>query len=956
MGYRSVLRWRWTRRDRMAIVVVAVTVAFLTGAIVVVDAAAVETTTLADEYGPAGYATIDGDGSAPASIAPIDEGTTFVGVPAALAEEFNGERPRVPPADMATLGTLSQSSERTLAGRTGQVTTVVQPREGESLVPPYWVTGPTSTAETLGVSSTVHLESTATLTRSTGVPLRGALAFFAWGSESLLTLLRVLTAAAAVLVAGTVYSVARMTVQDRRESIHVLRATGATPRHIYGVFLVRSGAITATGVLLGYGIGVVVPNVAVNVAVFAGVPVSMSPQVTPAVATTLLPSYVGVVVAGMAAGVVAVRPAVRGRIDAASVTDSRWLPSIVRPRLLGWRAFVPATSALSVFVVLAVLFASLGAAVGPLVAPAGATVTQPDAPHPVASTVPAEYADVIETTGTTASPELLLFSVRDGQPFLSRGADFRRFAAVRDVELVAGHHPNGPADAVIGTGLASSLDVELGETVLLGGSTTPAITRVTIVGMFSGQGLTDDQLVVPLETATHLSGKPSGTAQFIRVADSLGGTDAAADSQVVAVETNGTAINGTTVAVTARVANLQASTANTSVTANIDEATETATVSLDPLSVGTVSFNIPVDRPGNHTLSVGNYTTTIQVRDPSTLTLADLPERVPPDTPLVIQLRSITGSPVANATVTVGPNQAKTNASGVAVVRTPEGGEYELTARTGNRSATRSVTVATNATRTMIPSVSVSPSRPSFATRPTVAVSVTNPWQSTRSQTFHITPPGETVSVTVPPGTTTTQTVQLQRQPPGTHDITVRTNGNTVAETSFTVQGDDRLASAVATHGIDTGGTGIGRALQSVVGNVQVLVGAFIALGALVTIGTVTAGFAYAVRARRHTIGVLRATGATPRDVLARVTGDALRVGVPALLTGMAAGYAATFALAAADVTTVFGVRMAPRTNLATIVLITATGLGVVVLGALAAAYPLVVRSPRSLIEAGEHS
>ena len=56
MGYRRALLTRWSRRDKLAILVIAVTVAFLTGTTLVVAAVSTQTTTIAEEYGTHGTA------------------------------------------------------------------------------------------------------------------------------------------------------------------------------------------------------------------------------------------------------------------------------------------------------------------------------------------------------------------------------------------------------------------------------------------------------------------------------------------------------------------------------------------------------------------------------------------------------------------------------------------------------------------------------------------------------------------------------------------------------------------------------------------------------------------------------------------------------------------------------------------------------------------------------------
>lgn len=954
MGYRGSLVWRWTRRDRLAVVVVAVTVAFFTGSVLVVDAASSQTTEMAAEYGPVGYVSTGPGGAVELPISSLTDGGTYVGIPS-TGPAFESGRGGLPPPDTVTLGETVRESSSRLRGESTSLVATVHPRQGEVFVPSHWYSGPAGIAVDLGTTSTVGLEASQTLNPSAGSPLRGALAFFVHGSQSLLTLLRLLTVGAAVLVAVSVYSVVRMTVRDRRETILVLRATGGQSRTVLGLFVARALMLTLVGVLAGYAVGVVVPNAAVNAAVFAGLPVALPVHVTPVVVATLLPGYVTVLVAGGGAGALAARPAVRRAVlDDTNPSWQSWrLPGVLRPRLLGWRPFVPAATALAVFVVITVLFSSVGAAVVPVLAPTGSTVSEPGASHPLASTVPKEYADALETTGVSASPEILLFSASEGTPFLSRGAEFDRFANVSDAELVAGRSPESRGEAVIGAGLADSLGVEVGDELVVGGSTRAAFTRVNVVGRFEGAGVTDDQLVVSLPTARHLSGKPPGTVQFLRLSGTVSTPVDSAGVRVLSVAAPSSVVNGSTAVVDVTVANLGEAAQNASVRVRAGGVARNRSAALGAFETTTLAVEIPFERAGNRTVRVDDRSAVVEVRERSALQLSVLPERTPPNTDVRVRVSRASGAPVSNATVAFGPSRATTNETGVAVVTSPDAGEYEVRAATRNETVAERVYVSANASTELVTDIVVSPSRPQFGTRPTAEVSVANPWTEPRTQTVRVQPPGTELQVRVPAGGSVSRSVQLDRLPPGDHTLTVFVDGDEAAEASFTVEGDDRVVAALATRGGGTRGSSIGQAVRTVFGNLQVLVGSFVVLGALVTVGSVTAGFAYAVRARRETIGVLRATGATSHGVLARVLGDALRVGTVALGTGTAVGYGMAFALSRFDYTTVFGVSIAPRTDLTTLGAVFAGGLCVVVLGALVAAYPLARQTPRALLLEG---
>lgn len=965
MGYSASIVRRWSRRDKLAIVVIAVTVAFFTGTTLVVAAVAGQMSQIAAEYGPVAYVTTTHSGTT-MPVTTLTDGGRYVGIPSSSTLS-KGLQSSMPSADSITLGTQRGSRSTVLVGSEQRITATVESRSRvRSIFPPDWYTGPTQIAGELGQTGQYSLRPTADRTSAgSGTPLQGALTFFVQGTQSLLVLLRLLTFGAAVLVAVTVYSVLRMVVRDRQETITVLRATGATPRSIALPFVARAGLLTLVGVLLGYAVGVVIPNAAVNVAVFLGLPVSIAARVTMPALSTLLPGYGAVLLAGVLAGAVAVRPALRGapleEPDTATFdrlqSGQTWIPKGLRPRLLGWRPFVPAVSALTVFVVLTLLLASVGGALAPVFAPGGATVTEPGASHPVASTVPTVYADALTETGVAASPEILLFSVARGTPFLSRGARFDSFANVSDAELVTGREPTERHEAVIGADLARTLNVSVGESIVLGGSTKTAFTEVTIVGKFEGSGITDDQLIVSLDTARHLSGKAEGSVQFIRLSEQPNTNKEPAGVQVASVDGPESAIVDEPVDVQAHVVNPTDTAQTATIEFGTDTHSEKQTVQLGALESTTVSFSVRFDTTGVHNVTVGDESTAVSVVNKSTIQLSALPDRAPPNSSFRVTVRTANGTRISNATVRIGGRNTTTGEDGVATVRVPETtGMFNLTAISDEERVSKRVSVTTGATRQPLVSTTMSPQNPGLLTAPTVTVTVRNPWTEPWSGPLTVRPPDQTEKITVAPGETIQQKYELARQSPGQHTVVVQTDGTVLAEATYSVTGDERVVSAVATRASSAPGTGISRAVRTVFGNLQVLLGTFIALGGLVTIGSVTAGFAYAVRARRETIGILLATGAQTRGILWQVLADAVRVGVPAVATAMGVGYAMAMALTEVSYTTMFGIAIDPLTNPAAIAAIGMGGLSVVVLGSLVAAYPLASASPGELLKAGENA
>jgi ABC-type antimicrobial peptide transport system permease subunit len=189
----------------------------------------------------------------------------------------------------------------------------------------------------------------------------------------------------------------------------------------------------------------------------------------------------------------------------------------------------------------------------------------------------------------------------------------------------------------------------------------------------------------------------------------------------------------------------------------------------------------------------------------------------------------------------------------------------------------------------------------------------------------------------------------LDTRPPGTYTVQASLNGSVAAEQSYRVTGDDRVLSALASGG-RTGTTGVGRAIEVAFGNLRIVVGALLGLAALMTVGGTTAAFAGAVHARRRTVGIYRATGARPRDLLALVARDAVLVGGVASVLAVVLAQAGLLALARFGFLTAFGVRLPPTLGPLALVGTVLGGVALTVLGAGVATAGLLLESPADLL------
>jgi len=342
VGYRRSLLARWSRRDRLAVAVVALTVAFLTGATLLLFAAGAQTTAIAAGYDSTGAATMhdspaDARATDPETVVPVgtvqrENGPTAVvsGVPPGADGAFGrGGTTLDDGRNGTTLGTIDGPRTETLAGQRERVTVAVQPRPPRAtLLPPTWYVTNPSTVERFGTTGAVAISRTDG-PPSQGVPLLGALPFFVVGTRQAVAALGAATIAGGFLVAVTVYSVTGMTVRDRLSTIRVVRATGGTRAGVLGVFALRAALVTAVGVAAGYAVGVIATRGAVNLAVTLGLPTSLDVSVTPATVEVLAPTYLLLVAVGALAGAVAAWPTVSRPVAplARSGVDARRWPA-----------------------------------------------------------------------------------------------------------------------------------------------------------------------------------------------------------------------------------------------------------------------------------------------------------------------------------------------------------------------------------------------------------------------------------------------------------------------------------------------------------------------------------------------------------------------------------------------------------------------------------------------------
>jgi ABC-type lipoprotein release transport system permease subunit len=959
VSYRQAILFRWSQRDRLAVLVIAVTVAFLVGTALLIVAGGAQTTALASEFDATGTATfvedpseVSVDGEALvlplASVeSPDGDRTVVVGVPAGTERSFGDSDRTLSRDDGTTLGTVDESAQHRLVGSAGMTTVTASPRSS-SVVPPEWYVTSPETVEELGTEAALVIGDEA-VAGGQAVPLRSALPFFVAGTGDALRLLGILIVASGLLVGVTVYSVTRISVLDRRETIRVIRSTGGTARAILGVFAIRAGLLSLVGAAVGYAIGVITVSTAVNIAVFAGVPTSLSPRVTMEVAQVLVPIVVAVPVLGVVAGVVAARPAATvppgriGRSDG-SVLD------VLAPDVLDARVIVPTTTVLAAFAVFALLFVSAAGVLVPMLGGGEAVVTQPGTANPVNSQLPAGYTEAFRGQDIAASGEILLFGVVDGRAIPARGAEYGDFAAVSNATIREGRAPEATDEAVVGVGAAQTLGIEPGDELPLGGSTRVSVTRVTVVGTFDAPAPYSDHVIVSLETARHLTGVGEDRVNLIRgerLPDASGEgriavTDVGVQQQPLANEP---------VEATVSLANEGIEDASRSVEVRFGEQTRTVNASLSAAEETTRTLTFDGVASGTYQLRAGAVNESVEVVEPDAIRFQGIPETAPPGSQPLVRVVDARGRPVANASVTVDNRTRTTGQDGRVRIRLNETGEYELRAQRDDRTATASIAVREGVVRRALVDLSVTPRTADLLVRPTARVRLSNPWNETVQHDVRLVGPQETTSQTVSlaAGEQTNITRRLSRNPTGEYTVGVSLDGTQVDEQAYRVVGDERIAAALATRGEQVESP-FARAVDVAFGNIRILGATLVSLAGLMAVGAATATFSGAVYARRESLGIRRAAGASPFTILRLVVGDALRLGAGAAIAGTVLALVGLWLLDTLGLLTVFGVRLWPGLTGLAVLGVVGTALLVALVGAVGATIAVVRVSPAALL------
>ena len=115
-----------------------------------------------------------------------------------------------------------------------------------------------------------------------------------------------------------------------------------------------------------------------------------------------------------------------------------------------------------------------------------------------------------------ASAEITCFTVIHDEPVIVRGVDLENFLEIENSTLIRGNIRDLDRFAVIGRKLARRTGLEVGDRILITGSSSPALFQIEIDAIYKGK-YSEDEILVPLNYARKMAGLSQDSVLFIRV-------------------------------------------------------------------------------------------------------------------------------------------------------------------------------------------------------------------------------------------------------------------------------------------------------------------------------------------------------------------------------------------------------------------------------------------------------
>ena len=569
----------------------------------------------------------------------------------------------------------------------------------------------------------------------------------------------------------------------------------------------------------------------------------------------------------------------------------------------------------------------------------GYIISSASAPTIFSSQVEMDMVTALESVEniTGVSPEVFVFTGWGGSSFVARGVDLRRLnstgPAFDRFDIVGTVPVTEGSSAMIGSRLLDVLGVDLPCTITLVGSYSARVELVTVVGSFSTGTPLDDELLVSLEVARHLSGTPDAIASIIRVST----TDPAWLSDLLAPDAARFALFdlhlSKAVVATSEPFELSVGVRNWGATAGTVEVSfadnssvvDTVEVSFDAGASGTVTVSTSQSQLGRYALRAsvsGDFpvtlTTYVTVVEPY-ISIA-CASSVILGSSFEVTVTDYAGEAIEGASVVFLDQTVATGPDGTAELLADSAGSHDVTASVpGYDSVVRPVSVLDPADfpAEFLPSVtgiSISPGTIQESESAEATVFVVNSGSVGGSYELEVSMDGGSfVSVTVLLDPLGQQTVTLSLDDVSVGAHTFRA-GNFVGELTVEPWYSDNpdIVQLVVRYGgsnalSSSASLPIYQAAKISEGNVKVALFSVGAIAALLAAIAIISVFSKEVHEGRRRLGVLRTIGASRSDIRRLVFPQALAVALSGAVLGMVAGAVIAGQLSSAGVFVVFG-------------------------------------------------
>ena len=599
--------------------------------------------------------------------------------------------------------------------------------------------------------------------------------------------------------------------------------------------------------------------------------------------------------------------------------------------------------AMVIFTATASILSGLYAAPASFSASGDFVIMSQDAPTIFSSRVDAGLADALLSVGNISSawPEVIAFSTWNGVSFVLRGTDLEAFLpelvesspatpSLADVEL-------DRWSALVGSRLLQRLGVEVPSTIPVTGSYASRIELVDVVGQYETGSYLDDEMLVSLEVARHLTGMPEDTASVISVStddpawlSDVISPDAARFALLNVVPGTATVVVDEPFTVSMQVVNWGSEGGDVTVSVAEDGLVlDESTMTVDPGQTVSVSHNLSFPSTGTRSLEAsisGDFpvTRTIEVSVVEPYLTISAPQRALAGEPFTAIVRTYDGLPAAGATVeySAGAETASaiTDNSGAVSLTIDSSGECVLSANAeGYTAASRSVEVVDISSYPddflpVVRSMTASPSTAVESETITATITVEN---SGALPGFHLLPlmldssVRTTLNISLGPAEKKSVSVSLDDLGVGTHVLQAGSYSVEISVEPWYADEPD-LVQLVIRYG----GSGVLSSSASVPiyqaakiseGNVAVALFSIGAISGLLSLLAISAVFAKEVHEGRSRLGILRTIGASNSQIRRLVLPQALGYAFVGSTAGVAIGLGLSVWLAQSGAFLIFG-------------------------------------------------